>query len=176
MSVGEDCFERFPPACSVFLDGCGRSRRRRLHSVVAWERVDKSNLEASVHLELCGVDRGLVRFLGRHAAPLASGKRSCPHVVPCAGKYKARRREPAGLVGWAGGGLPSTYRGINSRLRSRRRILAPSPLRLLGITGERECCAPAYSREASCPNLDACRPSFHPFQLSAPPVRSARPR
>ena len=44
----------FPPACSVFLDGCGRSRRRRLHSVVAWERVDKSNLDASVYLELCG--------------------------------------------------------------------------------------------------------------------------
>jgi hypothetical protein len=50
-----------------------------------------------VHLELCGVDRGLVRFLGRHVAPLTSGKRSCPHVVPRAGGYKARRREPAGL-------------------------------------------------------------------------------
>jgi hypothetical protein len=36
--------------------------------VVARERVDKSNLDASVHLELCGVDRGLVRFLGRHVA------------------------------------------------------------------------------------------------------------
>ena len=131
MSVGEDCFERFPPACSVCSDGCGRSRRRRLHSVLARERVDKSNLEASVHLELCGVDRGLVRFLGRHVAPLASGKRSVLHVVPRAGKYIARRREPAGLEVWAGADLPSKYPRINSRLRSleghTQTITAPPP-------------------------------------------------
>ena len=72
--------------------------------------------------------------------------------------------------------LPSKYLRINSRLRSLRRILRQSPLRLLGITGDRECCAPACSREASCPNLNASRPSFHSLQLSAPPVRSARPR
>src|SRR5438876_9188527 len=39
---------------------------------------------------------------------------------------------------------PSKYPRINSRLRSWRRILRRSPLRLLGITGDRECCAPAY--------------------------------
>jgi hypothetical protein len=43
-------------------------------------------------------------------------------------------------------------------------------------TGDRECCAPACSREASCPNLNTCRPSFHSLQLGVPPVRSARPR
>ncbi|MEA2865758.1 MAG: hypothetical protein QOE39_473 [Bradyrhizobium sp.] len=48
------------------------------------------------------------------------------------------------------------------------RVLVQSPLRLLGITGDRECCAPACSREASCPSLNACRPSFHSLQLSAP--------
>ena len=32
-------------------------------------------------------------------------------------------------------------RRINSRSRSLRRIFAPSPLRLPGITGDRECCA-----------------------------------
>ena len=36
-------------------------------------------------------------------------------------------------------------RRIDSRLRSPRRILEQSPLRLPGITGDRECCAPAYS-------------------------------
>ena len=71
---------------------------------------------------------------------------------------------------------PSKYLRINSRLRSLRRILRQSPLRLLGITGDRECCAPACSREASCPNLHASRPSFHSRQLGAPPVRGARPR
>src|SRR6185295_19388443 len=71
--------------------------------------------------------------------------------------------------------LPSKYLRINSRLRSLRRILKQSPLRLLGITGDRECCAPACSREASCPNLNASRPSFHSLQLSVPPVRTARP-
>src|SRR6185503_15838460 len=35
--------------------------------------------------------------------------------------------------------LPSKYLRINSRLRSLRRILKQSPLRLLGITGDREC-------------------------------------
>src|SRR6267143_2327786 len=72
--------------------------------------------------------------------------------------------------------LPSKYLRINSRLRSLRRILRQSPLRLLCITGDRESCAPSCSREASCPNLNASRPSFHSLQLSAPPVRSARPR
>jgi hypothetical protein len=56
------------------------------------------------------------------------------------------------------------------------RILRRSPLRLPGTTGDRECCAPAYSREASCPNLNARRPSFHSLQFSAQLVRSARPR
>src|SRR6476646_3754147 len=100
MSVGEDCFERFPPACSVFLDGCGRSRHRRLDSVVARERVDKSNLDASVHLELCGVDRGLVIFLGRHVAPLASANEAVLMSFLAPANYKARRREPAGLEVW----------------------------------------------------------------------------
>src|SRR6476619_3204027 len=68
---------------------------------------------------------------------------------------------------------PSKYLRINSRLRSLRRILRQSPLRLPGITGDRECCAPACSREASCPNLNASHPSFHSLQLSARPVRSA---
>src|SRR6266705_5671237 len=58
--------------------------------------------------------------------------------------------------------LPSKYLRINSRLRSLRRIPRQSPLRLLGITGDRECCAPACSREASCPNLNAS-PSVIPF-------------
>ena len=60
----------------------------------------------------------------------------------------------------------------------------PSPARrtinhhrpLPACTGDRECCAPACSREASCPNLNTCRPSFHSLQLGAPLVRSARPR
>src|SRR6266496_2632403 len=39
--------------------------------------------------------------------------------------------------------LPAKYLRINSRLRSLRRILRQSLLRLLGITGDRECCAPA---------------------------------
>jgi hypothetical protein len=33
---------------------------------------------------------------------------------------------------------------------------------------------PPISREASCPSLNAYRPSFHSLQSSAPPVRSAR--
>ena len=57
-----------------------------------------------------------------------------------------------------------------------KRILRQSPHRLLGIIGDRECCAPAYSREASCPSLNVCHPSLHSLQLSAPFVRSARPR
>jgi hypothetical protein len=84
----------------------------------------------------------------------------------------ARRGDPAGPE--AGAYFPSTSRRINSRLRPWRRILGQSPLRLLGITGDRECCAPACSGEASCPS--ACRPSFHSLQLSAPLVRGARPR
>jgi hypothetical protein len=88
----------------------------------------------------------------------------------------ARRGEPGGPGVWAGAYLPSKYPRINSRLRTWRRILRQSPLRLPGITGDRECCAPAYSRDASCPSLNACRPSFHSLQLSDPLVRSARPR
>src|SRR5258708_26323329 len=45
---------------------------------------------------------------------------------------------------------------MTSRLRPGGRILRQSPLRLLGITGDREGCAPAYSREASCPSRNAC--------------------
>src|SRR5467141_3009840 len=71
--------------------------------------------------------------------------------------------------------LPSKYPRISSRLRSLEAYTQTITLRLLGITGDRECCAPAYSREASCPSLNACRPSFHSLQLGAPPVRSARP-
>ena len=72
--------------------------------------------------------------------------------------------------------LPSKYPRISSRLRSLEAYTQTITLRLLGITGDRECCAPAYSREASCPSLNACRPSFHSLHLSAPLVRSARPR
>jgi hypothetical protein len=31
-------------------------------------------------------------------------------------------------------------------------------------------------RLRTCPSLNDCRPSFHSLQLSAPPVRGARPR
>src|SRR6267143_1893887 len=72
--------------------------------------------------------------------------------------------------------LPSKYPRISSRLRSLEAYTQTITLRLLGITGDRECCAPSYSREASCPSLNACRPSFHSLHLSAPLVRSARPR
>ena len=66
---------------------------------------------------------------------------------------------------------------INSRLRSLRHIFVPSPLRLPGITGDRECCASGLIEgEAPCPNLDRCRPSFHRLHLGALPVRSAKPR
>src|ERR1700730_1315010 len=95
---------------------------------------------------------------------LATGGGRSPHRAGASGFAISARR------------LPSKYLRINSRLRPLRRILKQSPLRLLGITVDRECCAPACSREASCPNLNACRPSFHSLQLSAPPVRSARPR
>jgi len=89
---------------------------------------------------------------------------------------KTRQGEPAGPEY---GLLPALLPNIRELTRfwdPWRRILGQSPLRLLGITGDRECCAPAYSREASCPSLNACRPSFHSLQLSAPLVRSARPR
>jgi hypothetical protein len=43
------------------------------------------------------------------------------------------------------------------------------------VIGDRECCAPAYSREASCPSLNSFRPS-RSLKLRAPPVRCARPR
>jgi hypothetical protein len=95
------------------------------------------------------------------------------------GLYEVRRcppGEPAAPEYPAGAYFPSTYPRIDSRLRSleahTQTITAPPP----GITGDRECCAPAYSREASCPSLNAYRPSFHSLQLSAPLVRSARPR
>ena len=34
--------------------------------------------------------------------------------------------------------------------------------------GDRECCAPAYSREAPCPSLNARRRPLHSLHLSAP--------
>ena len=110
--------------------------------------------------------RGYFRFV---PIQLAEGR-------PLAEQLGIDPDHPDSFAFLASGQASFQYLRINSRLRSLRRILRQSPLRLLGITGDRECCAPACSREASCPNLNASRPSFHSLQLSAPPVRSARPR
>src|SRR6185369_13765528 len=130
---------------------------------------------------------GSWHFVGaecNRADPLDHGQNSpvsFPRAVTTGPRLATGRGRPphrAGTSGFAisaGAYLPSKYLRINSRLRSLRRILRQSPLRLLDITGDRECCAPACSREASCPNLNASRPSFHSLQLSAPPVRTARP-
>src|SRR5215468_11697705 len=57
-----------------------------------------------------------------------------------------RRRRLAGIA-------PCTAlrRRIDSRLRPPRRILQQSPLPLLGITCDRECCVPAYSEASIMP-------------------------
>jgi hypothetical protein len=78
-------------------------------------------------------------------------------------------------IGWCL--FPSTYARINSRLRSWRRITKQSPLRLLGITGDRECCAPACSREAYIMPQSQRRSSVIPFAaIERPACRGARPR
>ena len=64
---------------------------------------------------------------------------------------------------------------INSRLRSLRRIVAPSPLRLPRITGDRECCAPAYSRGSIMYQSQRLWSTIPPVAFGRPPVRSARP-
>jgi hypothetical protein len=131
-----------------------------------------SNMTEALAGKTCTPCRGGISPLTREQTELFHAQ--APRLATGGGRSPRR----AGASGFAISArrLPSKYLRINSRLRSLRRILNQSPLRLLGITGDRECCAPACSREASCPNLNACRPSFHSLQLSAPPVRSARPR
>src|SRR4030081_2918019 len=111
------------------------------------------------------------------ADPLDHGQNS-PVSIPRAvatgprlatGGGRSPRRAGASGFAISARRLPSKYLRINSRLRSLRRILNQSPLRLLGITGDRECCAPACSREPSCPNLNPCPPPSNTLQLTAPP-------
>ena len=96
--------------------------------------------------------RGYFRFV---PIQLAEGR-------PLAEQLGIDPDHPDSFAFLASGQASFQYLRINSRLRSLRRIPRQSPLRLLGITGDRECCAPACSREASCPNLNAS-PSVIPF-------------
>jgi hypothetical protein len=62
---------------------------------------------------------------------------------------------------------------IEQRIRNLKPKLAPSPTCFIeGITGDRECCAPAYQREASIMQ----KPYFLPDHINVPIQRPACPR
>jgi hypothetical protein len=129
-------------------------RRRKVAAVTVFAlNADRQDVRA------CGPRSGYVWTFGVEALALADNTR-CAVVdqvptmrfVPLSFQIRsgANFEIPGGLFRPAPGFLAAleprqvTQRRINSRSRSLRRILPASPLHLPGITGERECCAPAY--------------------------------
>jgi hypothetical protein len=103
----------------------------------------------------CTPCRGGIPPLTREQAELFT--RTRPRLATGGGSSPHRAELPVSQFP-RGAYLPSKYLRINSRLRPWRRILRQSPLRLRGITGDRECCAPGLFEGSIMPQSQRLSP------------------